>query len=58
MRERLLLTKDEEERHQVPVQLAAHTSLSDRIVRDRCLQLCTFLPHVHTVDVDLVHVRW
>lgn len=37
MVEAVLLTKDEEEWHQVPVKLAAHTSLSRLIVPDRTL---------------------
>ena len=53
--EPVLLTEDEEERHQVPVKFAAHTSLSRLIALDGNLQLSSFLL-VNAVQVAVRHI--
>lgn len=50
--EAVLLTKDEEERHQVSVELAAHTSLSRLIVPDGTLQI-SGLMLVNVLQVEI-----
>ena len=49
-----ILTKDKEERHQVPVKLAAYMSRSKLIVFDGTLQLSSF-PLANTVQVKVCH---
>lgn len=51
----VLLTEDEEERHQVSIKFAAHTSLSRLIALDENLRLSSFLL-VKSVQVAVRHI--